>query len=84
MTRHSKHFLAAFALLATAASVIPALAQNDGNDTMGRHRMMDDRVMGDGMSGGCTEMMQTMQTDRRGGRPNQQWRHGSASAPNPG
>jgi hypothetical protein len=82
MTTMPKHPVRAAALLGAAALALPALAQGGGGTTH-RHGapgagmmggMMDRGLMRQGMSEGCSQMMQGMRDGEHGGRPNQQWR----------
>ena len=75
------------AALAAAAAIAPALYAQD-SPTM-RHGMMGDHQMG-GMMGTMSQMMpmrqmmghcNNMMQNRGGGRPNEQWRRRSPTAP---
>jgi hypothetical protein len=83
MTRMPKHLVGAAALLGAAALTLPALAQGGGDMTRRRGApaswivsgTMDRGLVRQGMSGGCSQMVQGMRDGAHGGRPNQQWRH---------
>jgi hypothetical protein len=80
------HWLLAIGLIAAPAAGYPTLAQTNGmsepnarsDDRGNDHRMMGMmgmmNMMGDGMTGGCMRMMQSMHGGTSG-RPNEQWRH---------
>jgi hypothetical protein len=80
------HWLLAIGLITALAAGYPALAQTNGMsepDARSDGRSNDHRtmgmmnMMGDGMTGGCMRMMQSMRGSTSG-RPNEQWRHPEA------
>lgn len=82
MPKHLKTLLAASALVASLAAA-PALYADSsergsmGHGMMGEGGMMEMMGQMSSMMGNCNEMMQAMQDEHGGQRPNQQWQERS-------